>query len=63
MKENGILVSGDSETQGIGCITEERYGDFFDKLASIGLYETSLDWKKAIDTRFVCKGVGVDLVN
>jgi len=62
MKEYGILVSGDAETKGIGCMTEERYGDFFGKLAAIGLYEASLDWKKAIDTRFVCKGVGMDLV-
>ena len=62
MKEYGILVSGEAETKGIGCLAEERYGDFFGKLASIGLYETSLDWKKAIDTRFTCKGLGLDLV-
>lgn len=61
MKEYGILVSGHAETKGIGCLTEERYGDFFEKLAAIGLYESTLDWKKAIDTRFVCKGVGMEL--
>lgn len=61
MKEYGILVSGDAETKGIGCLTEERYGDFFNKLAAIGLYEPTLDWRKAIDTRFVCKGVGMEL--
>lgn len=61
MKEYGILVSGDAVDKGIGCITEERYGDFFNKLVAIGLYDASLDWKKAIDTRFVCKGVGKEL--
>jgi NitT/TauT family transport system substrate-binding protein len=62
MKEYGILVSGDAETKGIGCMTEERYGDFFTKLAGIGLYEASLDWKKAINTSFTCKSVGIELV-
>jgi NitT/TauT family transport system substrate-binding protein len=62
MKEYGILVSGDAETKGIGCMTEERYGDFFAKLTAIGLYDASLDWKKAINTSFTCKGLGLDLV-
>jgi NitT/TauT family transport system substrate-binding protein len=61
LKEYGILVSGDALDKGIGCLTEERYGDFFAKLAEIGLYEPDLDWSKAIDTRFVCKGVGMEL--
>jgi NitT/TauT family transport system substrate-binding protein len=61
LKEFGIVDSGDAKEKGIGCITEERYGDFFEKLAAIGLYEEDLDWRKAIDTRFVCKGVGMEL--
>ena len=55
--------SGDAKEMGIGCLTEERYGNFFDELARIGLYEADLDWSKAIDTRFVCKGVGMDLAD
>jgi NitT/TauT family transport system substrate-binding protein len=62
MKEYGILISGEAEVKGIGCMTEERYGDFFTKLAGIGLYDASLDWKKAINTSFTCKSVGVELV-
>ena len=62
MKELGIVVSGDSADKGIGCITEERYVGFFNDLVSIGLYDASLDAKKAIDTQFVCKGLGTDLV-
>jgi len=62
MKELEIVVSGDAVDKGIGCITEERYVDFFNKLVDIGLYEASLDATKAIDTQFVCKGLGIDLV-
>jgi NitT/TauT family transport system substrate-binding protein len=62
MKEYGILVSGDAETKGIGCITDARYKEFFDKLVGIGLYDASLDYKKAFDPQFVCQGLGVDLV-
>ena len=62
MKELGIVVSGDAEDKGIGCITEERYLDFFGKLVDIGLYDASLDAKKAINTQFVCQGLGKELV-
>ena len=62
MNEYGLLESGEALDKGIGCMTEERYGDFFNKLAGIGLYEASLDWKKAINTSFTCKSVGVELV-
>jgi NitT/TauT family transport system substrate-binding protein len=61
LKELGIVVSGDAVDKGIGCITEERYGDFFDKMVSIGLYDASLEWTKAIDTSFVCLGLGKEL--
>lgn len=63
LKEYGILDSGDAKEMGIGCLTEERYGDFFADLAEIGLYEADLEWSKAIDTRFVCKGVGMELAD
>lgn len=61
LKEYGILVSGEAVDKGIGCITAGRYKAFFDKLVAIGLYEASLDWSKAIDSRFVCKGLGKEL--
>lgn len=62
MKDLGMIVSGDAEDKGIGCITEERYLDFFGKLVDIGLYDAGLDAKKAINTQFVCQGLGKDLV-
>ncbi|MEF2071970.1 ABC transporter substrate-binding protein [Consotaella aegiceratis] len=61
MKEYGILVSGDAEAKGIGCMTNEHYKDFFDKMVEIGVVDGDLDYKKAYTLDFVCKGVGMDL--
>lgn len=62
LKDNGILVSGDALTKGIGCMTDARYKDFFDKVASVKIVDAGLDYKKAYTTKFVCKGVGMDLM-
>ena len=61
MKEYGIVVSGDAETKGIGCITDERYKKFFDSMVAINVQPADLDYKKAYSTKFVCKGVGMAL--
>jgi len=61
MKANGILISGDAETKGIGCMTDDRMKQYFDKVVAIKLFDASLDYKKAYTTQFVCKGVGMDL--
>jgi NitT/TauT family transport system substrate-binding protein len=61
MKEYGIVVSGDAETKGIGCITDERYKQFFDSMVQIGVVDANLDYKKAYTPKFVCKGVGMAL--
>jgi NitT/TauT family transport system substrate-binding protein len=61
MKEYGIVVSGEAETKGIGCMTDDHQQAFFDTLVKIGLYDASLDFKKGYTTQFVCKGVGMDL--
>lgn len=61
MKEHGILISGEAETKGIGCMTDARMKDYFDKVVAIKLFDTSLDYKKAYTTQFVCKNVGVEL--
>jgi NitT/TauT family transport system substrate-binding protein len=62
LKQYGLVVSGDAETKGIGCITDEREKEFFDMISKAGLIEGDLDYKKAYTTQFVCKGVGMDLV-
>ena len=62
MKQHGILISGDAETKGIGCMTDERQKSFYDMLVGLKLIDASIDYKAAYTTQFVCKGVGMDLV-
>ncbi|MBP1848741.1 ABC transporter substrate-binding protein [Rhizobium halophytocola] len=61
LKEYGIVVSGDAEDKGIGCMTDARYKTFFDEMVQIGVEPADLDYKKAYTTQFVCKKVGMDL--
>lgn len=61
MLENGIVVSGDAETMGIGAITEEKVGDFYAKMVAAGVIEEGLDWKASFSTDFANKGVGMEL--
>jgi NitT/TauT family transport system substrate-binding protein len=62
MKAYHILISGDAEKEGIGCMTDARYKSFFDSMVAAKVIKASLDYKKAYTTKFVCKGVGKDLV-
>jgi NitT/TauT family transport system substrate-binding protein len=61
LKEYGIAVSGEAETQGIGCMTDARWTDFYNKMIEAGVYEAGIDISKAYTTQFTCKGVGVEL--
>jgi NitT/TauT family transport system substrate-binding protein len=61
MKAHGIVDSGDTLDKGIGCFTEERWVSFYRKMVEAGVVEDGLDVTKAIDTSFVCKGLGLDL--
>lgn len=60
LKAEGIVISGDAETQGIGIITDATVEDFHDKMLRSGVIETAIDWKAAYTTEFVGKGVGLD---
>ena len=62
MTEEGIVISGEAETAGIGVITEEKVGDFFDKMVEAGVIEGDVDWRASFTTEFVGEGVGMDLV-
>jgi NitT/TauT family transport system substrate-binding protein len=62
MKEYGIVVSGAAETQGIGCMTDERWQSHYDRMVEIGLFEPGIDVTQAYTTEFVCQGLGMDLV-
>ncbi len=61
MKDYGIVDSGDSLTLGIGAMTDDRMKSFFDKMVSAGVVKASIDYRRAYDTRFVNKGVGLAL--
>ena len=62
MKEYGIAVSGDAETQGIGFMTDARWKDYYDAMVEVGLYEAGIDVTQAYTTELVCQGLGMDLV-
>jgi NitT/TauT family transport system substrate-binding protein len=61
IKEYGIVDSGDTLKLGIGAMTDERVKDFFDKMVKAGIIKADTDYKKAYTTKFVNKGVGVEL--
>ncbi|MBW6424320.1 ABC transporter substrate-binding protein [Rhizobium sp. XQZ8] len=61
LKSYGIVDSGDAIGHGIGCMTAERYKQFADDLVRVRLLKPDVDYSKAFDTRFSCKGVGLDL--
>jgi NitT/TauT family transport system substrate-binding protein len=62
MKEYGIVISGEAETKGIGCMTDAGWSDFYDSMVKIGLFDAGIDIKQAYTTEFVCQGLGMDLV-
>ena len=43
-------------------MTDARQKDFFDKMAALGLVDSSIDFKQGYTTQFVCKGLGVEMV-
>ncbi len=61
IKEYGIVDSGDALDKGIGCMTAERYKRLADELLKVKLLKPDADYTKAFDTRFSCKGVGLNL--
>jgi NitT/TauT family transport system substrate-binding protein len=61
IKEYGVVDSGDTLTMGIGAMTDARVKDFFDKMVKVGIVKPDTDYKKAFTSKFVNKGVGVEL--
>jgi NitT/TauT family transport system substrate-binding protein len=61
MKEFGIVDSGDTQTLGIGAMTDARMQSFFDTMVRAGVVKPSLDFRKSYTLRFVNKKVGLDL--
>jgi NitT/TauT family transport system substrate-binding protein len=61
LKEFGIVDSGDTETMGIGAMTDEHIKSFYDKMVNAGVVDAGIDISKAYTLDFVNKGVGLDL--
>ncbi|HXW20275.1 MAG TPA: ABC transporter substrate-binding protein [Roseiarcus sp.] len=61
LKEYGIVDSGDTLKLGIGAITDARVKDFYDQMVKANVVKGDIDYKKAYTTKFVDKGVGLDL--
>lgn len=61
LKQYGIVVSGDAETGGIGCMSDARWTNFYNQMAQAGVYAAGIDLSKAYTRQFTCKGVGVEL--
>ncbi len=57
LKAYGIVDSGESLGKGIGIMSDERWKSFFDVMAADGLYDKSMDYKKAYTLQFVGKNV------
>ena len=53
MRKRGIVTGGDAKTLGIGAMTDERWKTFFDDMVTAGVYQSSLDYKKAYTLQFV----------
>ncbi len=62
MKAHGIVVSGDAETHGIGCMTDAGWTTFYEAMVAAGVYPAGLDVRQAYTTEFVCHGLGMELV-
>ena len=59
IKQYGIVDSGDAKKYGIGAMTDERWRDFFDTMASAGVYPKHMDYKRAFTLSFIDKKVGM----
>ncbi|HEV2553705.1 MAG TPA: ABC transporter substrate-binding protein [Bosea sp. (in: a-proteobacteria)] len=58
MNANGIVLSGDATTLGIGAMTDARWGSFYKTMTEAGVFPAGIDLKKAYSLEFVNKGVG-----
>jgi NitT/TauT family transport system substrate-binding protein len=61
LKEYGIVDSGDTETMGIGAMTDERMQSFYEKMVSAGVAAEGIDISAAYTLDYVNQGLGLDL--
>ena len=61
MIDNGIVDSGNALEMGIGSMTDETVGAFYEAMVEAGVVEDGIDWQAAYTTEFVNDGLGMDL--
>lgn len=61
MRNEGIVDSGKTLELGIGAMSDEVIGDFYQKMVDAGVISGDLDWKAAYTLDFTNKKVGIDI--
>ena len=61
MRDEGIVDSGKTLELGIGAMSDEVIGDFYQKMVDAGVIGGDLDWKAAYTLDFTNKKVGMDI--
>ncbi|WP_299689774.1 ABC transporter substrate-binding protein [uncultured Tateyamaria sp.] len=61
MRDQGIVDSGKTLDLGIGAMSDEVIGDFYQKMVDAGVIAGDLDWKAAYTLDFTNKKVGFDI--
>ena len=61
MRDEGIVDSGKTLELGIGAMSDEVIGDFYQKMVDAGVIGGDLDWKAAYTLDFTNKKVGIDI--
>jgi NitT/TauT family transport system substrate-binding protein len=57
MKSYGLVMGGGAGKLGVGAMTDATWKSFFDTMSAVGLYDKTLDYRKAYDLRFVNAGL------
>ncbi|AKI00666.1 ABC-type nitrate/sulfonate/bicarbonate transport system, periplasmic component [Hoeflea sp. IMCC20628] len=61
LKQYGIVDSGDTETMGIGAMTDARMESFYANMVKAGVVKDGIDIKASYTLDYVNNGVGLDL--
>ena len=61
MKKYGIVDSGDTESLGIGAMTDERMESFFNAMVEVGVVDADVDYKAAYTLEFTNDGLSLPI--
>jgi NitT/TauT family transport system substrate-binding protein len=58
LKDNGVIMSGNAETKGIGAMSKEGIDEFYKKMVTAGVVKDGIDYSKNYDLQFTNHGIG-----